>query len=228
MRRLASSALVAALLMPAVALAEGAPPPAWSIGGGVTLSLFGTGVSTTLGPAGVYTTSFNASTPSVSASLERRSGKRTWFMFGLSGGTVRSEMDPPTSGTFYESTTEQRVTRAFASVGLRRVITPVDAPVDFSIIGAVEGGFARVDETIIASSGGEVEATYRSRIIGVTGGIAVDRTLAGSLSLRIATPLVTASYASVTNAATGQPDRDGSAAGVDVVLAPRLELRIAF
>jgi hypothetical protein len=226
MRRLVP-VLVAALMLPATALAEGAPPPAWSIGGGLTWSLVGSGLSGTLVPSGVYAYSLNPSIPSVSASLERRTGERTWLVFGLAGGSTRVELDPPPSAASYESTTTQRATRAFASVGLRQVITPAGAPVDFSIIGALEGGFARAEQTVTAG-GAEVEEAYRSRLIGLSGGIAVDRTLTGPMSLRIATPLVTASYASLTQTASGQPDRDGSAFGVDVVLAPRLELRIAF
>lgn len=221
------SALVAGLMLPALAVADGAPPPLWSIGGGLTWGIV-LGGSAVLTPSGAYPSSFDASIPSASASVERRLGERTWLAFGLAGGTSRAELDPPAPNTFYASTTEQDVTRAFVSVGLRHVLTPAGAPVDFSILGAVEAGFARGDATVVEGGGEETDTTLRSRVVGLTGGIAVDRTLAGTLSLRIATPLVTASYAGVTETSSRAPDRDGSTAGVDVVLAPRLELRIAF
>ncbi|WP_242346467.1 hypothetical protein [Anaeromyxobacter terrae] len=228
MRRLAAALFLAALLTPALSLAEGAAPAEWSLGGGLSWTLVGDPISAILLPSGAYVTSIDASIPSVNASIERRAGERTWVVFGLAGGADRREMDPAPSGAINYSPTEQTVTGAFASVGVRRVLTPRDAPVDFSIVGALEGGFVRASETTPAQVGGEIDATYRSRLVGVSGGIALDRTLTGSLSLRIATPLVTASYASVSSTATGQADRDGSALRAHVVLAPRLELRIAF
>ncbi|WP_242356209.1 hypothetical protein [Anaeromyxobacter sp. SG64] len=226
MRRLAVPLFLAALLTPTLSLAEGASPAEWSLGGGLSWTLVGNPISAILLPSGAYVTSIDASIPSVNASLERRAGERTWIVLGLAGGGDRREMDPPSGSTY--SPTDQTVTGAFASVGVRRVLTPGDAPVDFSIVGAIEGGFVRASETTPSPAGGDLEETYRSRLVGVSGGIALDRTLTGSLSLRIATPLVTASYASVSSTATGQADRDGSALGAHVVLAPRLELRIAF
>jgi hypothetical protein len=54
------------------------------------------------------------------------------------------------------------------------------------------------------------------------------RELTGGLSLRVATPLVGVAYEESRTEVEGQPRRSGTDFSVRALLAPRLELRLAF
>jgi hypothetical protein len=64
--------------------------------------------------------------------------------------------------------------------------------------------------------------------VGLTLGLAVERELTSGLSLRVATPLVGASWSTGTfeSSTSGRSTRDGG--GATLLLAPSLELRLAF
>jgi prepilin-type N-terminal cleavage/methylation domain-containing protein len=105
--------------------------------------------------------------------------------------------------------------RAFTLIELLLVITII------SVLAAVivPRFFGRSREARVVAA--------RQMIVG-TFGVAIDRELTGALSLRVATPIVGAWYARTETKLTGQPTQDGEELGAGLMLAPSLELRLAF
>jgi hypothetical protein len=99
--------------------------------------------------------------------------------------------------------------------------------VEVSLLLLAEAGVADADVHFV---GGATEQRQDATawVAGVNAGIAVDRVLAGGLSLRVASPLLGASYTWERLDEPGQPRREGSGLHASALLAPRLELRLAF
>jgi len=161
--------------------------------------------------------------PVVAASLERRLSTRTWLALGVSGTFARARGDVP-PGSFGVAKDDAR--QLYLTAGLRQVLTAPGAPMDFSILARLEGGVARADQHYV--SGGDVNQKLSAWLAGADLGIAVDRELTGGLSLRVATPLVGVAYEESRTEVEGQPRRSGTDFSVRAILAPRLELRLAF
>jgi hypothetical protein len=198
-----------------------APPRAadarrWSLGAGVGFGV--SVVSSTVSPDGLFL--LGGSAPTASASLERELSPRSWLVLGVNGAITRQSSEM-VAGTSYD----QDLVLAAASIGVRNVVTPSGAPVDFSTVLLAEGGFAHAGLSPEPPSGAHALRSWR---IGASFGIAVDRELTTGLSLRVATPLVQAAYSSERVEYVGGPPTRMSGFGVGVVVAPRLELRIAY
>ncbi len=226
MRRFAALAVLA--FTPIAAVAQPAPPPAaaapasdarWSLGAGIQLFTF-----MTTAPISASIFSPSADIPVVNASLERRLSERTWLAIGVAGAFERRRADVP-DGTAGISRVDGR--QVFLTTGIRHVVTAPGAPVDVSVVVAAEGGYATVDERFVSFLTPTKEELMAWQV-GTNVGIAVDRELTGGLSLRVATPLVGATYQRSRTRLNGEPSRTGNDLSARVLLAPRLELRLAF
>jgi hypothetical protein len=199
------------------------PVPAeagWSLGAGLSSGDLIFPFRSGLSPVFLTSSTF---VPVVAASLERRLSTRTWLALGVSGTFARARADvPPGSFGFAKDDARQ----AYLTAGLRQVLTAPGAPVDVSVLVSAQGGVARADQHLV--SGSEVEQKLSAWLAGADLGIAVDRELTGGLSLRVATPLVGVAYEESRTEVEGQPRRSGTDFSVRAILAPRLELRLAF
>jgi len=74
----------------------------------------------------------------------------------------------------------------------------------------------------------ERRADVTSWLAGANAGLAVERELTGRLSLRIASPLLGASYSRERVEEVGQPAQTARVFSIQAIIAPRLELRLAF
>ncbi len=198
----------------------------WSIGAGVAFT-----TTTILGTSPVGVLGVQPSVPGVAASLERRLSERTWLVLGVSGTIDRQKQELPSGTT---GTSRNDVNQLALGAGARYVVTPAGAPVDVSAVALAEGGVVsgRTDSSALEFTGGgftTTSTTYDTSgwSLGANLGIAVDRVLTGALSLRVATPLVGATYTSTRTKVSGQT-LDGSDFSASVIIAPRLELRLAF
>ena len=162
--------------------------------------------------------------PAVTASLERRLGERTWLVLGVFGAVGRQRQDVPPGGF---GLSQDDATQLFVNAGVRWIVTVPGAPVDVSFLGLLEGGGAGWDQAVV-SAGAETQLKTTAWRVGASIGIAIDRELTRGLSLRVATPLLGASYAWTRAEPAGQPPQEGSDFSVAAVIAPRLELRLAF
>jgi hypothetical protein len=222
MRPRAVLAAIAALVFaPALALAQEPVPPTggdWSLGAGVTFFTTFTATATIGFP---LINELNM--PAADASLERRISPRTWLVLGVFGAVTQQQMDPP----FGSSRTQQEERWLTFTGGVRRVLTAPGAPVDFSLLFLAQAGYADIDVRFV---GGGVEE--RAQATGWSAGgrmdLAIDRVLTGGLSLRIASPILTGSWNELAIEEEGVPDRDGDGFTVGALIAPRLELRLAF
>lgn len=224
----AAVALVAALVLaplrsaaePAVAPPPdaGAPAADWSFGAGV-------GFEGTLAPGvigGVPSPSVQI--PVVNASLERRLSGRTWLTLGVAGTLQDSRTDVAEGDSGVE---RSEVRQGFVSVGLRRALSRAGAPVEVSGLVQVEGGLADADQRLV-SPASRTHQDVTVWFAGVGAGLAVERELTSGLSLRVASPLLGAWYERSRAREGGGPAADEAALSVRVLLAPRLELRLAF
>lgn len=233
MKTIALAALLA--LAPAATLAQAAePPPApapapvaaeppgpWSLGAGVGFTLLGSsfGGVPSFGGLGVSP----PSAPAVVASLERAVAPGWWLVLGAAVSANRERGDaPPASYT----STRADSTQGTASVGVRRALTRPGAPVTVSMHALANVGYSWSREDLELAT----PETRRSEAIGVglTVGLAVERELSSGLSLRVATPLLSGGWnrATLDGTVIGHTSREGG--GVSLVLAPSLELRLAF
>jgi hypothetical protein len=203
------------VLLPLVVSAESprddaATAPLWSIGAGVTFGSPAFFIGSPLVPV---------SAPAAAASVERAISPRTALVAGVLG-TFRRDRAAEDS---FVTPSREDVGVALVTAGVRRFVTPRGAPVDVSLHALAEGGTVRVK---VRSTSGALDQL--SWLAGVQGGIAVERALADRLALRIATPLVGARYTRDRVGAPGEETRTGSDLTIAMLIAPTLELRLAF
>ncbi len=231
----ARAALAVLIVAPFVAAAEGTPPPAaegtpppaaertgaapeWTFGAGVSFDLFGLPAPSLLSGA------FNASVPTVTASLERRLSARNWLVLGAAGGVTRNRMDVPAGGFGFSRDDARQL---FVTAGVRRALTRPGRLAEVSAVFLAEAGLVDAEQQQVSFSS-DIRQDLTSWLVGANAGIAVDRELTGGLSLRVASPLLGARYLRSRVTAPGQPERTGRSLSVAAILAPRLELRLAF
>lgn len=232
MKTIALAALLA--LAPTATLAQAAePPPApasapaaeppgpWSLGAGVGFTLLGSsfGGVASLGGLGVSP----PTAPTVVASLERAVAPGWWLVLGAAISANRERGDAPPASFV---STRSDYTLGSASIGLRRALTRAGAPVTVSMHALADVGYSWSRQDLELTT----PETRRSESFGfgLTVGLAVERELTSGLSLRVATPLLAGGWNSATldGTVTGHTSREGG--GVSLVLAPSLELRLAF
>ncbi len=206
---------------PPVSVSEPVPPDraSWSLGAGIA------GTNVYVFTAGSAMLVIENRTPSAIASLERRLSGGTWLVLGLDGSYDRRTTDNA-AGTGVSTKDELLYGRL--SAGVRHVVTPARAPVDVSFVALATAARTRLKSTTEFSG---VETTNESEAwsVGAEGGIAIDRVLTGGLSVRVATPLVQASWGKATaTPGDGGPEVKYDDVAVVAVIAPRLELRLAF
>jgi hypothetical protein len=225
-------ATIAALLFPPfLAVAEPAAAPAaaetrpagsdWTFGTGVGFAVLDFRTPVVVSSSLLGTSTF---VPIVGASLEHRVSDRTWLVLGVFGAVTRNRDEVP-EGEFGTSRDDSR--QLYVTAGVRRPLTRAGAPVEVSAVVLAEGGVVDADQRIVRST----DATSQdvtSWLAGANAGIAIDRELTGGLSLRVASPLVGVRYMRSTIDVAGQPGRSASDVSVQALLAPRLELRLAF
>lgn len=207
----------------APAPAPAAPLPQWSFGGGLSYEVFQFPASS----SGLRMT--GALVPAAGASLERRLSERSWFVLGVSGSVWRDREDVPDGSAGYG----RYDTRALSvTAGVRRAVSRAGAPVEVSVVVAalagVNDGERRLDSRYAAASTSSVTRDETSWSAGAQVGLALERELTDGLSVRVASPLLRASYSRGSIRETGKPDARSSAAGVTAALAPTLELRLQF
>ena len=200
--------------------ASRAAPAQWSLGAG-----WSPGYASVITTSG-YTPWVSAilALPAVTASLERRLGERTWLALGVSGSLDRRHHEVP---PYAVGASADDLSQIFVTAGVRQVVTAPGAPVDVSLLGLADGGVTEWNLTLVS---GGVESPLKSTAwrVGVSIGLAIDRELTGGLSLRVASPLLYAAYARSHAEPAGQPTQEGESFSVAALIAPRLELRLAF
>ncbi len=162
--------------------------------------------------------------PVVTASLERRFSSRTWLVLGVAGAAAQRRADLAANAYGF---TREDSRSLYLTTGIRRVLTRAGAPVDVSVLVLASAGVADADERY-ASQGTETAADVTSWLAGAGAGVAIDREITGGVSLRIASPLLGITYARDRVAVAGEPSRTGTTFSASALLAPRLELRLAF
>lgn len=212
-----------------VAATTAAPPAApaaepvgpWSLGAGFGYVVWGTGMM----PGGL-SRSFGAArlfVPTVQASLERAVAPGWWLVLGAAGSIYQLSGEAPAGS--YQPTRDDS-SSASLSIGARRALTRPGAPVTVSTSLLLSAGYGRYSEDVAYAT----PETHRGEVwgVGLTLGLAVERELTSGLSLRVATPLVGANWSRSTsdNSTIGLATSEGG--GASLVLAPTLELRLAF
>lgn len=208
---------------PAPAAAASAPEGArWSIGFGIF-----SGSETLVTP--IYLSYSTPQVPGVTASLERRLSDPTWLVVGVNGAIGRYDQDLPGGDA---GLSRYDVNQLTVAGGLRYLLTSAGGLVDVSALALAEAGIvdSEIDRFEYVALPGVTETTYDSTgwLVGANLGIAVDRELTGGLSLRIATPLLGATYTSTRTRVSGQATLEGQDFSIRAQIAPRLELRLAF
>jgi hypothetical protein len=211
---------------PATAPANASPAalPQWSFGGGLAYSMYEF-------PGYSYSLLFRDTAPvvpTVTASLERRLSPRSWLVLGLAGAVWRDRQDVPAGSSGYGRNDLRELT---VTAGVRRPVTRAGAPVEVSVVVAVQGGIydaeQRVDQrysTTSTSSTQDVTAWFA----GAQAGLAIERALTDGLSVRVASPLLQGRYSRGSVRQAGQPDARSSSVRASATLAPTLELRLQF
>ncbi len=227
--RTAVLATFVAIASSAATTAQAEESPKWTLGAGLgnVTTFVLPSPNGSLGGLAVLGFASGDSVPVATFFVERRLGDRTWLVFGAAGSVSRTRVDPsPTTGATVPTKFDSE--QVSLSAGLRRVVTRPGAPVEVSLQGTVEGGYLH-DQQELTTTG--AVATTEIRDTGgfgmVTGGIALERVLTGDLALRISTPLLGGSWAKL-EVKDGAGSHDATSARVFVVLAPRIELRLAF
>jgi hypothetical protein len=225
----ASPAPAAAAPATASAAAPAAAPPSptgeatWSFGAGVGLSTLYLAYSTGLYQIGGSVPSATVYVPS--AFVERRLTAKSWLVVGLSGGANSQAGDPPPTGTYGLLNGDSQWLSV--SAGVRQVVWSRSL-FDVSLLGLGELGVSSGHSRYQQYSG-EVAAWDTSGwLAGASLGFAVDRELTPGLSVRLATPLLDASWRQGKSTQAGAAAIKTHALQVSAVLEPRLELRLAF
>lgn len=192
--------------------------PSWSIGAGLSFGGLSGWILTppVTGLTGLISAPTSVA-PGVTTSLERSLSERLWLLVGLSGAIATSKRD---SG----SSTSRGIS---GQVGVRYVLTRPGAMADVSVLALLNGGLDDLSLSSADSPAGSLRGTSNWNV-GLSGGLAVERQLASGLSVRIATPLISAGYSrgKITYVDAADVRTTGFSAGL--VLAPRLELRLTF
>jgi hypothetical protein len=198
-------------------------PPRWSIGAGLGFAIYDHA------PTIFYAASTTpiARAPVVTTSVERRAGERSWLVFGVYGTMTRRDWgDAQTQA--YQRTGDEFVEAAL-TLGLRQVLSPAGAPVDVSLLALADGGYAHTEFLYAdVTPGSTLTQRARSWLVGASLGIAVDRELAPGLLLRVASPLAGVRSARSRVDAPGLTAETTRELSVRALLAPSLELRVAF
>jgi hypothetical protein len=194
-----------------------APTPQWSFGGGISYVIYS-------GPVSLATASA-LFVPAASASLEHRLSDRTWLVAGVFGSVQRYRADFPTGSA---GTTRDDARTLSLTGGVRRVLTRPGAIVQVSLVALGEAAIGDGERNYVNYSGPSVATDATSWSVGANAGFALDRELTDGVSLRVASPLLGASYHWTMVDQVGAPRRQGSGFYVNALLAPRLELRMAF
>lgn len=181
-----------------------APGPRWSIGVGVAFFDLLTVQQWAALPD--WTPFGKLASPTVATSLERALSDRTWLAVDLSAAFERVNSQP-----------QNRHRRLSTEFGVRHILNRPGAPVDVSVM-ALAGGW--VEDFLRDSS-----TSLTQWSAGVSGGIAIDRQLVPGLTVRVASPVIAASYLSIKGTYASQRGEGFSTA---LQLAPRLELRLSF
>jgi hypothetical protein len=216
------------LLAPIAAVAQTSPDgpssasaaAGWSLGAGIALFTVAT-------PVRLDDTAFfsRVTTPQLTASLERRLASGTWLVLGASGAIRRDRTKLPLTG---EVQYDERVIDV--SVGIRQVLTRRGTPVDLSVVALADAGGGKTAQRMLGDAGTAISSGSGSLLmLGGSVGLALDRELIDALSVRVATPLVSATWARARNdfgGGVGKATATTLTAGL--MLAPRLELRVAF
>ncbi len=209
---------------PAAAAPAPAEPAArdranWSIGAGIA------GTNVYLYSVGSSMLVIEQRAPVGAASLERRISGGTWLVLGLEATYDRRKSENAVS---MSTTATDEYLYGRLSLGIRHVVSPARAPVDVSVVALAMGGTSRLKST---TEDAGIESTNESTgwSLGAEAGIAIDRVLTGGLSVRLATPLLSAGLgrAKMTPAGGG-PEVKYDAVTFAAVIAPRIELRLEF
>jgi hypothetical protein len=201
---------------PAARPAADASAPQWSLGGGVSYVIL-----RLQSPVGS-----SLLEPSASASLEHRLSARTWLVVGAYGSVQRFRSDDPAVDSYGIPRNDSR--QLALTLGVRRILTRPGAMVQVSLLALGEAGVGDADRRTVYFSGVSTSTDETTWNVGADAGIALDRELTDGLSLRVASPLLGARYSWSVVDATGTARRHSSGFSVDALLAPRLELRLAF
>jgi hypothetical protein len=175
-------------------------------------------------------------TPTSRLALERRIGDGTWLIVNARASYDRRLI--PISNVGDPGVTRSSIERVDTFIGLllgvRRVVTK--GLVEISLIGTA--GVARSAISGDALRANELPSSYgldpgdRTDVVGVSGGIAVERELVSALSLRLTADLVAASYSrthDVSVDSSGVATRnDYHAFSAGLALAPGLEVHLYF
>jgi hypothetical protein len=163
--------------------------------------------------------------PAVSASLERRLSDRTWLVVGGNGTMQRFREDEAISSYSYPRDDSRYLA---VTGGVRRILTRPGAVVQVSLVALGMAGVVDLDRRYVDYYGVSTSTAETSWYAGANAGIALDRELTDGLSLRVASPLLDATYSWSRRDVTGAARQHSSGLSVSALLAPRLELRLAF
>ncbi len=240
--------LAVTLLLPSLALAQpapdgGTPAPAalataevapaapaevatWSLGAGVSFLAF-RGTAILASPGSYYATTWFPAAFAPTASLERRLAPRTWLAFGFNAAVGRQSYDPPAAGTYGPIRGDGQL--LVLTAGVRQVVWS-RSRFDVSVFALGEVGGISSYSKFQQDTGALTEEKASSWLIGASAELSVDRELSPGLSVRLATPLLRAAWQSGKRTLSGATSvtSKGHDLQVSAVLAPRLELRLAF
>ncbi|MGA9521141.1 MAG: hypothetical protein WBV82_06740 [Myxococcaceae bacterium] len=208
-------------------------PGEWSVGAGLGAGFFLDPAPVQLSPVGALPV---ASLPAAQVNVEKKIGPRVSLMLGVLGSFQDSSLDAQPDLAVRSSS---RRGSAGASAGMRFRVTGDDAPVDVSVFGALNVGYAAVSEERVAidppSAGGAADASYVSDIIGggLNAGFSVERMLVDRLSVRLNASVFQATYSdlemrlSSTSLPTDTLD-GGAVFNANLLIRPGIELRMYF
>jgi hypothetical protein len=166
-------------------------------------------------------------------SLEKSLGKTTWLM--LNGAFSHLADEAPVTNLIDPSAPRRKVERSYSLVvgtlGVRQIV--VSGLVDVSVFGGLEAGNAWIDgeattedEVAIGTDPGSSTVLF-----GILAGIAVERELIESLSLRIAVDVASMTWLWATTQRI-EGDRteklDVQRSSFELLMVPALELRLYF
>ncbi len=220
------------LLLPSLALAQPSPEAApaapageatWSIGSGVGLSTLYLAYPSSVGMVGGSVPSAPVYVPS--ASLERRLAAKSWLVFGLTGGVISQSNEPLPTGAYGLLQGDSRWLSV--SAGVRQVVWSRSL-FELSMLGLGELGVSSGHSRYQQYTGEVVAWDTSAWLAGASLGFAVDRELTPGLSVRLATPLLDATWQQGKSTQAGGATIKTHFLLVSAVVEPRLEIRLAF